>query len=92
MGFGRGAGEASAMPRSSKENFILLVLFLAAALLVVTAAILIGYFSSERTHGSRSPYSRNTVPCRAPPVRSADTPASFVKIASGVGSLIILQK
>ena len=32
------------MQRGSKENFIPLVLFVAAAPLVVTAAILIGYF------------------------------------------------
>jgi len=32
------------MRPGAKENFILLVLFLAAALLVVTAAIVIGYF------------------------------------------------
>jgi len=36
------------MQRGSKENFILLVLFLAAVLLVVAAAIAIGYFFATR--------------------------------------------
>ncbi len=48
MGFGRGEKVTSAMQRGSKENFILLVLFLAAVLLVVAAAIAIGYFFATR--------------------------------------------
>jgi hypothetical protein len=48
MGFGRGEKGTSAMQRGSKENFILLVLFLAAVLLVVAAAIAIGYFFATR--------------------------------------------